>query len=64
MKKARGVERNLVTAYAWFDVAAAQGFESAQQKRDAIKAALSAKDLRKAQSKSAQLKETVLPAIN
>jgi len=60
----QGVERNLVTAYAWFDVAAAQGFESAQQKRDAIKSALTAKDLRKAQVKSAQLKKTALPAKN
>ncbi len=60
----QGVERDLVTAYAWFDVAAAQGFESAQQKRDVIKVALTAKDLRKAQAKSAQLKKTVLQSVD
>lgn len=63
-EKGQGVERNLITAYAWFDVAAAQGFELAQQKRDIIKASLTAKDLRKAERKSAQLKKTALPAQN
>ncbi len=63
-EKGQGVERSLVTAYAWFDVAAAQGFESAQQKRDVIKAELTSGDLGKARAKSAQLKKTVLPAIN
>jgi len=63
-EKGQGVERNLVTAYAWFDVAAAQGFESAQEKRDAIRAALSVVDLRKAQAKSTQLKKTVLQSGN
>jgi len=58
-EKGQGVERNLVTAYAWFDVAAGQGFGSAQQKRDVIKAELTAGDLRKAQAKSTQLKKTI-----
>jgi TPR repeat protein len=61
-EKGQGVEQSLVTAYACFDVAAAQGFELAQQKRDVIKSTLTAKDLRKAQVKSAQLKKIALPA--
>lgn len=59
----QGVERDLVTAYAWFDVAAAQGFEPARQKRDVIKAALSAKELRQAEAKSLQLRKTVLHVV-
>jgi TPR repeat protein len=63
-KNGQGVERNLITAYAWFDVAAAQGFELAQEKRDEIKLALTARDLRKAKAQSAKLKKTVLSAKN
>jgi len=59
----KGVKQNLIAAYAWFDAAAAQGFSVASQKRDALKASLSAKDLLRAQAQSRKiLKLTKLAA--
>jgi len=46
----KGVPRSLVDAYAWLDAAAAQGFTVAAQKRDAIGASLSDKQLREARA--------------
>lgn len=51
----KGVKQNLISAYAWFDAAAAQGFEVASEKRDAIRPALSAKELRRAQAQSQKI---------
>jgi len=55
--KGQGVPQNYIKAYAWFNIAAAQGDENARENRDRVSDLMTPQQIGKAQELSARLYE-------
>ena len=55
----QGVEKDYVDAYAWFNLAAAHGYDSAAESRDKLEGRMSPRQVADAQKRTEELKKLI-----